>query len=204
MAATSLPLPVGRKNWLDRILSLTGQVEAGEGATALLLSVNGFLILAAYYVIRPLRDSFLLPVQIALPGGGLLTGPEIRQYTGGIMAALFLFIVPAYGAFASKVNRIRLINWVTVFFVSNLVMFFLLGRAGLEGAALGISFYLWVGIFNLVVVAQFWAFANDLYGLEQGKRLFAIIGLCSNPLGLSTVISVSSTYQLCCGRTPAS
>ena len=213
MAATSLPLPVGRKNWLDRVLSLTGQVEAGEGATALLLSVNGFLILAAYYVIRPLRDSFLLPVQIALPGGGLLTGPEIRQYTGGILAALFLFIVPAYGAFASKVNRIRLINWVTVFFVSNLVMFFLLGRAGLEGAALGISFYLWVGIFNLVVVAQFWAFANDLYGLEQGKRLFAIIGFGAStgaivgsvligrlirPLGLFLPMLISAGILLVC------
>ena len=108
MAATSLPLTGGRKNWLDRVLSLTGEVEAGEGATALLLALNGFLILAAYYVIRPLRDSFLLPVRIGLPGGGVLTGPEIRQYSGGILAALFLFIVPAYGAFASKVNRIRL------------------------------------------------------------------------------------------------
>jgi AAA family ATP:ADP antiporter len=35
---------------------------------------------------------------------------------------------------------------------------------------------MWLGIFNVLVVAQFWAFANDLYTLAQGKRLFPIIG----------------------------
>jgi len=33
-----------------------------------------------------------------------------------------------------------------------------------------------VGIFNLMVIAQLWAFANDVYTVEQGKRLFAIVG----------------------------
>ncbi len=37
------------------------------------------------------------------------------------------------------------------------------------------SFFIWVGIFNLMIVAQFWAFANDVYTVEQGKRLFAIV-----------------------------
>jgi AAA family ATP:ADP antiporter len=207
MAAASQP------TWLDRLLNITGEVRVGEGATALLLALNGFLILAAYYVIRPLRDSYLLPVEIALPGGATLAGPELRQYAGGVMAALFLFIVPAYGAFASKVSRVKLINWVTVFFVSNLVVFFLLGPAGMEGAILGISFYLWVGIFNLMVVAQFWSFANDIYTPEQGKRLFAIVGFGASmgaiagslvigriirPLGLFLPLLVSGGILLLC------
>ena len=40
-------------------------------------------------------------------------------------------------------------------------------------------FFLWIGIFNLVVVAQFWAFANDVYDSERGKRLFPIVGVGS-------------------------
>src|SRR5436190_8314294 len=116
----------GSRTLLDRTLGLAAEVHAGEGATALLLSLNGFLVLAAYYVIRPLRSAFLLPVRLTLPGGAILTGAQLQSYSGAILAALFLFIVPAYGAFASKVNRIRLINWLTLFFVSNLLVFSLL------------------------------------------------------------------------------
>jgi AAA family ATP:ADP antiporter len=42
---------------------------------------------------------------------------------------------------------------------------------------LGLVFFTWVGVFNMVVVAQFWSFANDVYTPEQGKRLFAIVGI---------------------------
>ncbi|HET6463172.1 MAG TPA: Npt1/Npt2 family nucleotide transporter, partial [Candidatus Krumholzibacteria bacterium] len=31
-------------------------------------------------------------------------------------------------------------------------------------------------IFNMMIVAQFWSYANDVYTPDQGKRLFAIIG----------------------------
>jgi ATP:ADP antiporter, AAA family len=169
-------IPAARKGLIDRALSLAADVHAGEGLTALLMAANGFLLLAAYYAIRPLRGALLLPVEITLPGGTVLPGPQINSYVGAILAALFLVIVPLYGAFASRVNRIRLINTVTVFFVLNLVGFFVLAGTGAYPTALGIGFVLWVGIFNLMVVAQFWSFANDLYTPDQGKRLFAIVG----------------------------
>jgi len=164
MAAASMPAATAEKTWLERLLGLAAEVRPGEAGTVLLLALNGFLILAAYYIIRPLREVFIL----AVPGGA-----EIRAYTGAMMAGLFLFIVPGYGVLATKVSRIRLINWVTLFFASNLVLFMLVDRAGVQ---LGVPFFLWVGIFNLVVVAQFWSFANDLYTPEAGRRLFAIVG----------------------------
>ena len=46
-----------RKTWLDRIMGVAAEVHAGEALTALLLALNGFLILAAYYVIRPVRST---------------------------------------------------------------------------------------------------------------------------------------------------
>jgi ATP:ADP antiporter, AAA family len=176
VAVTEILDPVAHKSPLDRLLGLAAEVHAGEAVTALLLGLNGFLILAAYYVIRPLRSAFLLPVRMTLPGGGVLTGAEITSYSGAVLAVMFLFIVPLYGNMASKINRIKLINAVTLFFVSNLVIFFLLGQAGVSPGVLGVPFFLWIGIFNLVVVAQFWSFANDLYTPEQGKRLFAFMG----------------------------
>jgi ATP:ADP antiporter, AAA family len=173
---TTIDFGAQRKTALDRFLSLAADVRPGEGATALLMAVNGFLLLAAYYTIRPVRAALLLPVELQLPGGRTLAGPEIQAYSGALLAALFLFIVPLYSRIASKINRIRLINALTLFFAANLILFFVLGRANAAPTMLGVTFFLWVGIFNLMVIAQFWSFANDLYTTEQGKRLFAIVG----------------------------
>ena len=51
-------------------------------------------------------------------------------------------------------------------------IFYLLSRLAVP---LGVVFFLWVGIFNLFIIAQFWSFANDIYTEDQGKRLFAIV-----------------------------
>jgi AAA family ATP:ADP antiporter len=73
----------------------------------------------------------------------------------------------------STLTRRKLINTVTAFFVACLFAFYGLGKAGVH---LGIVFFLWIGIFNLMIVAQFWSFANDVYTKDQGERLFAIVG----------------------------
>ena len=61
--------------------------------------------------------------------------------------------------------------------MANLGIFYLLGQSG---ARVGVAFYIWVGIFNVFVIAQFWAFANDVYSEEEGKRLFPIVAVGSN------------------------
>jgi ATP:ADP antiporter, AAA family len=213
MTEAAQPVPATMKSPLDRFLSIFAEVRAGEATTAMLLTTNAFLILAAYYVIRPLRDALLLPVRIDLPGGGVLTGPEIKSYTGGILAGLFIFIVPLYGLVASRVSRVRLINGVTVFFTVTLSIFVLLGNAGVPPTSLGLPFFLWIGIFNLMVVAQFWSFATDVYTNEQGKRLFAILGFGASagalagsavtavllgPLGEFNLMLVSGGILLAC------
>jgi AAA family ATP:ADP antiporter len=85
--------------------------------------------------------------------------------------------VPAYSALASRFNRMQLVRWVTLFFAGNLLLFVLALDAGLH---IGIVFFLWFGIFNVMVIAQFWGLAADLYTEEQGKRLFPIIGVGSS------------------------
>ena len=157
-------LPPQNKNLLDRILSLFSVVQSGEGGSAILLTLNVFLLLGAYYFLKISRDTLILGE----------SGAAAASYAAAGQAVLLLLVVPAYGAFATKVNRIRLVSWATLFFVSHLFVFFLLGSAGYR---IGIAFYLWLGIFNVFVVAQFWGFANDIYNEEQGKRLFPIIAV---------------------------
>ncbi|HYM09393.1 MAG TPA: Npt1/Npt2 family nucleotide transporter [Bryobacterales bacterium] len=164
MATATLDASTGRRTWLDQLLSVVAEVRAGEAVTALLLTFTAFLLLGSYYFgIKPVREALILSVK---------GGAELKSYTGAVQAGLFLFLVPAYSAFASKVNRRRLINGVFLFFISHLVIFFALGEAGVP---LGVPFFLWAGIFNVMCIAQFWSFANDLYTPEEGKRLFAII-----------------------------
>ena len=58
---------------------------------------------------------------------------------------------------------------------------------------LGFIFYVWVGIFSLALIAQFWSFANDLYSREEGDRLFPIIGIGAT---LGAVIGSGVTGRL--------
>ena len=100
---------------------------------------------------------------------------------------MLLGVVPLYGWLASRVPRMTLMTITTLFFASNLVMFYLAGRAGVRE---GIAFYIWLGIFNVFIISQFWAFANDLYTEGQGRRLFPLIGVGASLgawLGAATV-----------------
>ncbi len=164
----TLPAVEGRpKGVLERILAPLGDVHGGEGVSALLMALVMFLILAAYYMLKTAREVFILTEG----------GAEVKSYSSAGQAVLLLLLVPAYGAFASRVNRVRLVRWVTLFFVSHLVLFYVAVKASLH---VGVIYFLWVGIFNLMVIAQFWAFANDIYTQDQGKRLFPIIGVGSS------------------------
>jgi ATP:ADP antiporter, AAA family len=167
MAESTVPhiQPLARPALLDRVLALFSSVRPGEGLGALLLAANVFLLLGSYYILKTVRE----PLILGQPGGA-----EVKSYSAAGQALLFLISVPIYGAIASRFNRLRLISIVTAFFISNIAIFFVLGQAGV---GIGVPFYLWVGIFNMLVVAQFWAFANDVYTEEQGKRLFPIVGV---------------------------
>jgi AAA family ATP:ADP antiporter len=166
MAASDAPLrETPRASVLDRFLSLFSRVQAGEGISVVLLIANLFLLLGAYYTLKIVRDSLIVADK-----GGAAAG----SYASAAMAVVLVFLLPAYGRFGTRVDRIRLISWVTLFFVTHLPVFYLLA---LSGVKIGFAFYVWLGIFNNLVVAQCWAFANDLYTEEQGKRLFPLIGV---------------------------
>ena len=154
----------GRPSRIEKILSIFAEVRPGEGVTTLLLLANVFTLLTAYYIIKPVRDALILGESSA----------EVKSYASAAQAALLLLIIPLYSSIARRTSRVWLINGVTAFSISNLLVFFALGQLG---AKLGVVFYLWVGLFNVMIIAQFWAFANDLYSKKKGERLFGLIGI---------------------------
>src|SRR4029450_1165442 len=126
-----------------RLLRPIADVHPGESSQALLLALNLFMVLAAYYMLKTVREALILTEG----------GAAIKAYSAAGQAILLIVLVPAFGAFASRVNRIQLVRWVTLFFASNIVVFFVAGRLGV---GISIPYFLWVGIFNVMVIGQFW------------------------------------------------
>lgn len=143
-------------------------MKEGEAVTVLLLTANVFLLLTAYYVIKPLREDLIL---------AMASGAEYKSYMSGAIALLLFALVPLYGKLVDRLPRIKLVIGVSLAFAAQLLLFYVAIAVPSLRAHLGLAFYAWVGVFNVMVVAQFWGYANDLYEKEEGDRLFAIVAL---------------------------
>ena len=142
-------------------------VRPEEVLVALAMTLVAFVLMSGYYLLKTAREPLIL----------IEWGAEAKLYAEAAQAMILLGVVRAYDVIARRVGRLRLIAFVYLFFVSNMVAFALLVRAGVH---VGLGFFLWVGVFSYTSIAQFWAFAADIYTEEQGKRLFALVGVGSS------------------------
>jgi len=177
MNTTAVDRSPGKPGPLDRFLGLFSEVRPGEGARALLMLANIFLILVSYYIIKTVREPLILNTEVPgfLQTLGIKGPAEVKAYAAAAQALVLMAFVPAYSWFASRVSRMKLIVGVTLFFAANILAFALSVEAGVP--FVGIGFYVWVGIFSLSIIAQFWSYANDIYTKSAGDRLFPIIGI---------------------------
>ncbi len=166
-----------RPSLIDRALRLFAEVKAGEGANVVILAVNVFILLTAYSMMKPLRDGLILGEE----------GPEFTAYMAAAMAFILIPVIAGYGKLADRFPRRRLINVVTLFFAACCAAFFVAGRGGLQ---IGIPFFIWIGIFSAMIIAQFWGFANDLYTNEEGERLFPVVavGAAAGAIAGATIV----------------
>jgi AAA family ATP:ADP antiporter len=176
----------------ERLLAPIAEVRQSEVQGVVLQALIMLLLMGAYYMLKTARESLILAHG----------GAEVKTYSSAAQALILLVLIPAYGALATRVDRARLLGFVTLFFVADLVLFALFGRSIPH---IAVVYFLWVGLFNVVVIAQFWAFASDVYTPDQGKRLFPVIGLGST-LGAwigatraSSIIAVVGPYRVMIG-----
>jgi AAA family ATP:ADP antiporter len=158
-------LAQGTGAW-TRLLRRAVPVEPHETRAMLWSAALFFLVLASYYVIRPVRET--MGVQ-----GGVEKLPE--QFTATFVVMLLL--VPAYSAVVARWPRRVFIPWVLRGFAGCLVAFFA-ALEWLPTAALAIVariFYVWAAVFSLFVVSMFWEFMVDVWRREQSGRLFGFI-----------------------------
>jgi AAA family ATP:ADP antiporter len=159
---------------LERSLRVFAPVGNREGVTSLLLLANVFLVLMAYYFIKPVREGWLSVSDVAG-----LSKLEIKAYSAFAQSLLLILVLPLYAMLAARLPRRTLILRVGGGFTALLGVFWLLQPDLLVpvNAAVGVAFYLFVGIFGVTLVAQFWSFASDMYGEGRGERLFPLVAI---------------------------
>jgi len=155
-------------------LGLVTEVRAGEALPALILFSSIFLVLCAYYFIKPVREGWL---SVSVIAG--LSKIEVKAYSSFAQTLVLLAVIPFYAKLTTRLARRDLISRVGLFFILNLLLFWILHPGFLfeQVPYLGVIFYIWTGIFSVTLVAQFWSFTADLYDEERGKRLFPLIAL---------------------------
>jgi AAA family ATP:ADP antiporter len=145
-----------------RFLELIAPIQPGEGRCFLLFFSYAFVLLVAYYLVRTLREPLLL-----VDGS-----PAVKTYASAAAALALLLLVPLYGGVFRRIDKNRMVRWVTGFFITTLGALHVATRAGFD---VGFVYYVWVGIFGVGIVAQFWAHAADCFDATSGRRLFPAI-----------------------------
>lgn len=140
------------------------KLEPGEGVAVAWAFAYFFLLLASYYILRPLRDEMGI-------AGGIARLPWL--FTGTFIA--MLAAVPLFGFITARLPRQRFLPLVYGFFILNLLLFH--AAFQIEGwrEVTARTFFIWASVFNLFVVSVFWSFMVDLFSSAQGKRLFGLI-----------------------------
>ena len=151
----------------ERLLSVVTRIRPGEGRAAFLFFLHGFLLLSSYQVVKALREAFMLTKFSA----------ETRSYVVALMALVLMLVVPLYGWVRRHLDGARLLRAVTIFFVATLPLFAVLAHFQVP---IAIAFYIWCGIYGVMVVSQMWAFAADSFNIKTGQRLFVVIMLGAN------------------------
>lgn len=183
-----------------RLIRKTTTVNDNELQAASLSFVFVFTLMAAYYILRPIRDAMAsdwTDAEVSF----LWT---LNFFISTALVALFGFIV-------SKVEFRKLVPYVYVAFAASFVLFFIAVRSATDANLINKGFYLWVSVFALFHISVFWSLMADTYNKEQAGRLFAIIatgaslgaivgplvsGLLVGKLGIETMMLISAFMLL--------
>jgi len=147
--------------WLRRLT----RAEPDELAASLWAFVYFFALLAAYYVLRPIRDEMAIQV-----------GQANLQEIFSLVFVTMLVITPVFGWLTGRFPRKRLLPWLYGFFIANLLGFYVAFEAGgTQSPLVARAFFVWVSVFNLFAVSVFWSLMADLFTTAQAKRLYGFI-----------------------------
>ncbi len=163
-------------------ISLT-KIKPEEQKLVLWSFIYFFMLLASYFILRPLRDEM-----------GIVNGAANMQwlFTGTFLT--MLLIVPVFGYLSSKYKIGTILTHSYIFFIFNIIIFYYFFTNKLFIETLSIVFFIWLSVFNLFAISLFWSFMVDIYTNAQSKRLFGIIS-AGGSLGAITGPLIATTLS---------
>lgn len=176
---------------VSRMMRALAKIEPHELRAVRLSFLYFFLIMASYYILRPIRDAL----------GTVYGADRLEELFTYTFVATFL-AAPVYAWFASKLKLQTFLPWVYGFFVINILIFYVLFEADPESRALAAAFYVWLSVFNMFMISVFWSFMADIYSRSQSKRVFGFVaaggsvGAAVGPAITTALVTVVGTGTL--------
>ncbi len=147
-----------------RFMKAASKVEPNEVKAVWLSFAFVFILMAAYYILRPVRDAMASD----------WTDTEV-SLLWNINFFVSVLVVAIYGIAVSKLKFKLLVPMVYAFFAVSFIAFYL-GIESLDDRVLiDKTFYVWVSVFSLFHISVFWSFMSDMFDKEQSGRVFAFI-----------------------------
>lgn len=133
-----------------------------------------FMLFTGYFMLRPVRETM-----------GIAGGVENLQWLFTATFVATLIAMPLFGWIASKATRRRIVPWTYAFFALNLFAFAAAFSEDPENVWIARTFYVWLSVFNLLVISLAWSVLADIFAVSQAKRLFAMIAAGASLGGLT-------------------
>ncbi|MDH5698624.1 MAG: MFS transporter [Nitrospirota bacterium] len=194
------PMTEFSKQFFHRVVSRVVPVKREELPALVWSFLYFFCVLAAYYILRPVRDEM-----------GVLSGAHNLPWLFSAVFVTMLAVIPIFGWVAGHFPIRRLLPTVYGVFILNLLLFFVALQSGVGLQAFGPIFFVWLSVFNLFVVSVFWSFMADVFRTDAARRLFGCIsaggslGAMTGPfitamavkgVGVSGLLLVSAIFLL--------
>jgi len=152
------------RSWLLRSIGAASKARPHEFKAALIAFSCNFVLLASYYVLRPLRDTMATVFGVS----------ELQNLFTGTFV-LTLLLAPLFAWCAAKMKISRLLPGIFWFLIGNLVLFYGLFRIMPENRWVAAGYYWWFSVINLFLISIFWTLMADIFSSGQAIRLFAFI-----------------------------
>jgi AAA family ATP:ADP antiporter len=145
------------------LLTRGTQILPQERRAVMLAFACNFMVLASYYILKPVRDTVAADFNDRLQL--LFTG----TFIGTIIAS------PIYAWLAARVRLNRLLPGVFWFWLVNVLLFQVLFKLEPGNRWIGGAYYVWFSVVNLFMISVFWTLVSDLFSAAQATRLFGLI-----------------------------